>query len=220
MDNSFLPYQWTKEHLISVLTNPINPLLTEIIQIDAFRNIDRKNFVDSKFHDLAYSDVEIDIGSGQKINRPTIVAQQLSLIKPKEGGTYLEIGAGCGYLSSIIGDIIGPSGKVFAIERVLFLVEKMHDNLLKYPHLKNIVIPVFKDGSLGYEDQAPYDGIVISASFKDIPENLWKQLKIGGILIAPTTDYDIRVIERKSINELKETIHPGFVFEEIQTGIE
>ena len=75
------------------------------------------------------------------------------------------------------------------------------------------------DGSQGYKQQAPYDGIHVAASFTQIPEELKIQLKIGGRLIAPQEPDELILIERKSVSTFKQTLHKSFFFDKINTGI-
>ena len=93
-------FSWTKEYLIKVLTTGKNPVLSDPILVNALNFIDRKDFVPRDFEKKAYSDIEIDIGYGEKLTEPTIIAQMLALLKPKYGGKYLDIGTGTGYVAT------------------------------------------------------------------------------------------------------------------------
>jgi protein-L-isoaspartate(D-aspartate) O-methyltransferase len=98
-------------------------------------------------------------------------------------------------------------------------VEIARTNLAKYRDIENIEI-FFKDASLGIPEHAPYDAIHVAVSYGEIPEVLRGQLKIGGRLVAPTSNNDLRLIERSSEKEFRETIHKGYFFDTIKSGVE
>lgn len=227
---SDLPYTWTRDHLNKIITSGNTSILSKDIYKEAFMQIDRGHFVPEEFQDIAYMDKEIELESGQKIDKPTLLAKQIEALQPRKGGRYLEIGAGSGYAAAVIGEIIkpsgpvqdkSPSGKLFALERILFLVEEMRDNFRKYPELESIVEPVFLDGTLGYKSEAPYDGILFSVACDEVDEELKHQLKIGGKIVYAKTDFEIRVIERPELDRFDERVYPGFmILDKIQEGVE
>ncbi|MCK5490997.1 MAG: protein-L-isoaspartate O-methyltransferase [Candidatus Pacebacteria bacterium] len=178
--------------------------------IDAFVSIDRIDFVPENLKNQAYYDIPLPIGYGQTISQPRTVAFMLELLKPTEGDIILDIGSGSGWQSSLLAHIDGDSGKVFAIEIVSELSEFGQNNSKKYKfnNLKFIV----GDGSRGLEKEAPFDKIIIAASaFKKIPEELYKQLKIGGRLVTPV-DNSIWLVIKRSNDKLEKQEFPGFVF--------
>ena len=216
---SATPYQWTHDYLVKVLAyNPKSPIKEPRIK-EAFMGIKREDFVETKDKYMAYEDRPLAIGHGQTISQPTVVAQMLQLLNPKVGGKYLDIGAGSGYVSALLGKIVGEKGTVIGLERIQLLAEKARENVSKYPKLTNTTV-MFKDGTNGYPEKAPFDGIHVGAAYEDIPDNLVRQLKIGGKLVVPTQDNDIRLFERKSKDEINEKIFPGYVFVPIVEGVE
>src|SRR5690606_22050036 len=89
----------------------------------------------------------------------------------------------------------------------------------KYPNIRNVEF-LYRDGKEGLVQEAPYDGIHVAFAFNEIPESLKTQLKVnGGILVCSTEDYNVRVVERKSIDEYEEDIVSGFVFDKGKEGL-
>jgi len=211
---------WTKEYLIQVLTSGKNPILTDPFLINAFMQINREDFLPEKFKQIAYADYEINIGYGQTLTKPTIVAQMLSYLKPKYGGKYLDIGTGTGYVAALLGFVAADKGHVYSLERVQWLWENARGNIQKYKSLVNTVSVLYRDGKDGFSNYAPYDGIHISFAMEDISETLKMQLKPkNGILVVPTIDHNLRVIERISQTEWIEEIVEGFVFSRGEEGL-
>ncbi|MBN1331970.1 protein-L-isoaspartate O-methyltransferase [Candidatus Dojkabacteria bacterium] len=213
-------YTWTHAHLVNVLCGGADPILKDPFLINAFKNIDRADFVPENLKGEAYSDKPLEIGYGQTISQPTTVAKMLSLLRPREGKKYLDIGAGSGYAAALLAYIAGDAGKVFAIERNQYLADMARLNISKYPNLSPRVEVIFKDGSKGLVEKAPYDFIHAAAAFDSIPLEIRNQLAIGGRMIAPTSKDDIRLIERVSPTEFDERIIPGYLFVPIIEGIE
>lgn len=218
--DDFSTFVWNRDYLNELITQGKHRILENKDQIDAFLKVDRADFVSEDNHKDAYADIEVDIGYGQKMNKPTVVAEQIKLLNPKKGGRYLDVGAGTGYTAVLIALIVGEEGKVIAIERNLNLIHLMRENLKKYKELEKIIEIEFKDGIEGDVSQAPYNGILVSFAYEEIPEKLKKQLKIDGRIVAPTKDNDIRVLERKSTLDFVETIYPGYIFESVMEGVE
>ncbi|MEI7579356.1 MAG: protein-L-isoaspartate O-methyltransferase [bacterium] len=211
-------FQWTHEYLIKILTTGKKPILTSLYLKNAFRNIRREDFIPQGHKAKAYQDMDIDIGHGETMDKPTVIAQMLELLKPKIGGTFLDIGTGSGWVTALLAYAAGKEGKVYSIERLQLMVDIARSNLKQYPNITNAVI-LFGDGSKGLAAYAPYNGIHVSAAFEKIPEILINQLKIGGKLVAPTLENDIRLIERESESAFKETIHKGYFFKRISEGV-
>ncbi len=178
--------------------------------IKAFEKFERKYFVPKSLAQYANLNQPLPIGSGQTISQPLTVAFMIELLDPNPGDKILEIGGGSGWQTAILSDIVGKKGKIYSFEIVKSLSEFGSRNLKRF-ELSNIVFQC-KDVSEGYKKSAPYDRIISGASFSKIPKKLKNQLKIGGILIAPTQADDIRKIIRVSKNEYEEEIIPGFVF--------
>ncbi|MCA9384023.1 protein-L-isoaspartate O-methyltransferase [Candidatus Dojkabacteria bacterium] len=211
-------YRWTHQHMVEVLTKGSNPIVKNIYAKNAIKSILREDFVPEQFKAEAYEDKDIDLGFGEKMDKPTVIAQMLELMKPKLGGTYLDIGTGSGWMAALIAFASGATGIVYSIERIQFMAEAARTNLQKYPNISNVEV-IFRDGAAGLPEKAPYDAIHASAAYDEIPAVLTNQLKIGGRLVAPTLEDDVRVVERVSENEFKETVHKGFYFKALEEGV-
>lgn len=212
-------FAWSKEYLVKVVSTGVNPIVTDPIIINALLKIDRKDFIPETLQPKSYMDIELDIGYGEKINKPTIIAQMISLLKPRVGGKYLDLGTGAGYVAIVLGFIAGSTGSVFTMERVQWLWEQARSNSAKYPEVRNVNF-LYRDGAQGLVSKAPFDGIHVSFAMEAVPEELKRQLKVdGGRLVCPTTDMNLRVIERKGIEEFEEEIIPGFIFDPVKLGV-
>ena len=141
----------------------------------------RHLFVDEALASRAYENNALPIGLGQTISQPYIVALMTeALIRDREMGNVLEIGAGCGYQSVILAKI---AKTVYSIERIGALASKLRVRLHAL-HVNNVRVR-HGDGSLGWEKHAPYDAILVAAAAIGIPEALTEQLAIGGRLVIP-----------------------------------
>lgn len=155
--------------------------------VRAFRNVPRENFVPSEMKESAYADRPLSIGEGQTISAPSMIAIMLEVLEAEKGQKILEIGTGSGYNAALLAEIVGPDGKVYSIERFEELAERGEGNLkeLGYDQVEVIV----GDGTLGYEQEAPWDRIIITACAPKVPDPLIDQLRMGGKLVAPVGEY-------------------------------
>ena len=186
-------------------------LKTEKI-IKAFEEIKRVDFLPENVKDLAELNEALPIGRGQTISQPLVVAFMLELLKPEKGDKILDIGSGSGWTSALLAHIVGKEGKIIAIEIIPELTEFGKKNVEKYNFVeKGIVKFVCADGSKGYQNEAPFDKILASASAREIPKAWKKQLKIGGRIVTPIGS-SIWLFLKKSDKEFEETEYPGFVF--------
>ena len=167
----------SREKLIDFLkSNGINDLKV----IEAFRNIPRHYFVPEVLKFEAYKNSALPIGHGQTISQPLTVAMMTQALELDETHSVLEIGTGSGFQTAILAYI---AERVFTVERFKeFTVKarKIHEKL----KIMNIVYRI-GDGSYGWAQFAPFDRIIVTAAFGEIPETLIRQLKINGILITP-----------------------------------
>ncbi len=153
----------------------------------AMLKVPRHLFVPYNYRGEAYTDSPLPIGREQTISAPHMVAIMCELLDLKEGEKVLEIGTGRGYHAAVVAEIVGKSGKVISVERIEELAETAR-NILSALGYDNVVV-VVGDGSGGYEEEAPYDKIYVTASAPDIPEPLVNQLKSGGKMVIPVGDY-------------------------------
>ncbi|BCX13948.1 MAG: hypothetical protein KatS3mg085_480 [Candidatus Dojkabacteria bacterium] len=210
-------FTWDKDYFLKLITDEKNPLVTDPVLISAFKNIDRADFVPVQLKHLAYYDQDIDVGYGEKMIRAIFIAQMLSLLKPQLGGKYLDIGTGTGYVATLLGYIAGKQGQVYTIERVQWFWEQARSNAKKYPDIQNITF-LYRDGLDGLPNKAPFDGIRVGFAIDDVSQ-LRKQLKHGGRLVYPTSDYSLRVLVRKGVYEYEEEVLPGIVIEKGKVGV-
>mgnify|MGYP001373538871 FL=1 len=158
----------------------INKGIKDLSVLDAIANVPRHLFMDSGFIDHAYQDKAFPIGSGQTISQPFTVAFQTELLNVKKGDKILEIGTGSGYQAAVLCEI---GAKVFTIERIKELYRKTSIFLPSINYRPKKMI--YGDGYIGYVEESPYDGIIVTAGASEIPEKLFTQLKIGGRLVVP-----------------------------------
>ncbi len=169
---------------------------------DAMLAVKREDFVPDNMRNLAYRDTPLEIGFGQTISAPHMVALMCEELELEEGLKVLEIGAGSGYHAAIISKIIGEKGKVYTVERIPELVEFAKNNLKK-AGIENVEV-ILGDGSLGLPEHAPYDRILVTCSAPDIPQPLVEQLKEGGILLIPVgRTFSILIKGRKRHGKLE-----------------
>ena len=156
--------------------------------LDAIGKIPRHLFMDSGFLDHAYVDKAFPIAADQTISQPYTVAFQTELLQVKEGSKILEIGTGSGYQTAILCEL---GAKVYSIERQLELFKITSKFLPKLGYRAKKLI--FGDGYKGLKEEAPFDGIIVTAGAPFVPKPLMSQLNIGGRLVIPVGD-DVQVM--------------------------
>jgi protein-L-isoaspartate(D-aspartate) O-methyltransferase len=183
--------------------------------IEAFKNIERGDFLPNEIKNSAQENEALPIGYNQTISQPLTVAFMLEKLDPKPSHKILDIGSGSGFSAALLSYIVGQNGKVIAIERIPELKNFGEKNVSKYGFVeKGIAEFVCADGSKGYQKEAPYDRILVSAvSLKVFPQ--WKdQLKVKGKIVCPLG----QSIEKISQNDYKKKEYPGFVFVPLVEG--
>lgn len=211
-------FSWTHKYLNQVLTTGPDPVVKNPLLKKALSKIQREDFVPATSKDKAFQDVDVLIEDGTILNKPTLICEMLELLDIKESGKYLDIGTGSGWLAALIAESVGPQGVVYSMERIESIARKAVSNIRKYPDLNNLFV-IFRDGSNGLPEYAPYDGIHLSVAMSEIPVSVKSQLSIGGRMVIPTLQNDIRLIVRISQNEFRESVHTGYYFDPIQEGI-
>lgn len=149
----------------------------------ALGNVPRHLFLDSSFADFAYQDKAFPIGSDQTISQPYTVAFQTELLQVRVNHQILEIGTGSGYQTAVL---LEMGAKVYTIERQQELFKKTKLFLPKLGYKPKKII--FGDGYKGLPENAPFDGIIVTAGAPFVPNALLSQLKIGGRLVIPIGD--------------------------------
>ncbi|MDH7517577.1 MAG: protein-L-isoaspartate O-methyltransferase [Candidatus Thermoplasmatota archaeon] len=177
----------------------------------AFLEIPRENFVPEQKKNYAYVDTPLEIGQGQTISAPHMVAIMCEALDVKEGQKILEIGAGSGYHAAIVSKLVGEKGHVYTVERFKSLAEKANENLEKTV-IKNVTV-IVGDGSQGHIEHAPYDRIYVTCASPGVPPPLIDQLKDRGKLLIPVgqTVCELQLVE-KTGKEIKTSDLGGCVF--------
>lgn len=184
-----------RQQLITILKN--KGIKSEVV-LEALSAIPRHLFMDSGFLDHAYQDKAFPIGADQTISQPYTVAFQTELLQVKPGDTILEIGTGSGYQTAVLCEL---GAKVYSIERQLELFKKTSKFLPKIGYRAKKLI--FGDGYKGLKEEAPFDGIIVTAGAPFVPKPLLSQLKIGGRLVIPVGD-DVQIMTLFIRNGAKE----------------
>ena len=170
--------------------------------LEAMRTVPRHLFVDDAMYSKAYGDHPLPIGSGQTISQPYIVALMTQALQLKGSERILEIGTGSGYQAAILSRICE---RVFTIERIDSLLvrsRKIFDKL----HYHNIISRI-DDGTEGWQAEAPFDGILVTAGGPEIPKPLLEQLADPGRMIIPVGDQHVQELQLIEKNEGKIDIH-------------
>ncbi len=183
--------------------------ITDIKVLEAIKTIPRHLFLNSGFEDHAYQDKAFPIGASQTISQPYTVAFQTELLRLQPDAKVLEIGTGSGYQTAIL---LHLKAKVYTIERQneLFKATKLFFNKMGYRPKKM----VFGDGYKGLEENAPFDGIVVTAGAPETPKALLSQLKIDGRLVIPVglEEQEMTLYIRKSQKEFEKKTFGSFRF--------
>ncbi len=171
--------------------------------LKAMEKVPRHHFVPPDLVQFAYDDGPLPIGEGQTISQPYIVALMTELVEPKPNDKVLEIGTGSGYQAAILAEI---AKEVYTIEIVETLGKKAEERLIKHNY-KNITVKI-GDGYQGWEENAPYDAIIVTAAPEHIPQPLVDQLKIGGKLVIPIGEFfqDLILVQKTEKGILKKNV--------------
>jgi protein-L-isoaspartate(D-aspartate) O-methyltransferase len=159
--------------------------------LDAMRKVPRHLFVPAGFEGAAYRDHPLPIGHGQTISQPYIVALMTDLLSVSPGDRVLEVGAGSGYQAAILATL---GAEVFSIERIPEVARIAEENLRR-AGISNVHV-IVGDGTIGYPQGAPYQGIIVTAAAPTVPSPLVDQLAEGGRLVIPIGGRDVQELVR------------------------
>jgi protein-L-isoaspartate(D-aspartate) O-methyltransferase len=175
----------------------------------AMRRVPRHRFVPAHLGDQAYNDYPLPIGEDQTISQPYIVALMTEILEPREQDRVLEIGAGSGYQAAILAELVA---QVFTMDRVGPLADRAVE-MLKSLGYRNIKVRL-GDGTLGWPEEAPFDGIIVTAAAPQVPRPLTEQLALDGRLVIPVGDRYSQTLTlvRKTREGLKFEYHGGCRF--------
>jgi len=177
--------------------------------LQAFRDVPRHLFVPRERAAEAYEDYPIDIGRGQTISQPYMVALMTELLGLQGGERVLEVGTGSGYQAAILAKLCAA---VYTVERLPDLSRRAQA-LLEQLGLARVHCRV-GDGTLGWPEEAPFDRIIVTAAGPSVPASLEAQLAEGGRLVMPTGGrgtQELVVVERRG-GALRRETHGGCVF--------
>lgn len=203
--NDLARHRGMRNKLVKLL---IEKGIRDRLVLKAIGKVPRHLFLDSSFEDFAYQDRAFPIGAGQTISHPYTVAFQSEKLALKEGDKVLEVGTGSGYQAAVL---VAMGIKVYSIERQkeLFDFSRMMLQKLDYK-----LVQTFGDGYIGWQQYAPFDGIIVTAGAPYIPKALLSQLKIGARLVIPVGDKEqrMKVITRKGEEDFSVEDHGDFRF--------
>jgi protein-L-isoaspartate(D-aspartate) O-methyltransferase len=161
--------------------------------LQAMRSVPRHRFVPEEFREAAYDDCALPIGYGQTISQPYVVAVMTEILEPRPEDKILEIGTGSGYQAAVLSRLVEH---VYTIEIIEALAERA-TGVLEELGYDNVTV-LTGDGYRGYPEEAPFDGIVVTAAPEVVPAPLLSQLRVGGRLVIPVgADFqELESIER------------------------
>ena len=177
--------------------------------LNAFRKVPRHLFVDEALFEYAYDDKALPIGLGQTISQPYIVALMTNLLELKRNEKILEIGTGSGFQTAILAQF---SMRVFTIERHRELGIRSR-NKLRSMGYANIVFKI-GDGTRGWENNSPFDKIIVTAGAPFVPKELTNQLSEKGTLLIPSGNRNTQKLEiyKKQNNNITRTTVGNVLF--------
>jgi protein-L-isoaspartate(D-aspartate) O-methyltransferase len=185
--------------------------------LEVMRDTPRHIFVDEALASRAYEDTSLPIGFGQTISQPYIVAHMTEvLLKDFTPRRVLEVGTGSGYQTSVLAQLVP---EVYTVERIAGLQEQARQRLARQLRLSNIRYK-HSDGNWGWKQNAPYDGILVTAAPEEVPQELLNQLAEGGRLVIPSGpngQQQLRVYSREG-DSMKESILGTVSFVPLLTG--
>jgi protein-L-isoaspartate(D-aspartate) O-methyltransferase len=157
--------------------------ITDQRVLDVIGATPRHIFIDEALSHRAYEDTALPIGHNQTISQPFIVAlmTQALLNKPRE--RVLEIGTGSGYQTAVLAALVK---RVYTVERIAPLIDRARERF-RALHLRGIRLK-YDDGNMGWPEQGPFDGIIVTAAARSVPDALIEQLAVGGRMVIPVGD--------------------------------
>ena len=184
--------QRTRDRLVSRLRS--TGVASESV-LEAIGKTPRHLFVDEALASRAYEDTALPIGHGQTLSQPYVVAlMTTALLEGGRRSRVLEVGTGSGYQAAILAQLLP---QVYTVERIRRLMERAQA-LIRVLKLYNVYFR-HSNGQTGWTEKAPFDGILLTAAPRQVPEGLVDQLTVGGRLVAPVGDpgqQELLLVER------------------------
>ncbi|HEY4613747.1 MAG TPA: protein-L-isoaspartate(D-aspartate) O-methyltransferase [Bacteroidota bacterium] len=156
--------------------------IRDVRVLAAMMKLERHHFVGAAFRNRSYEDTALPIGKAQTISQPYTVAFMTQELQPRSGMKVLEIGTGSGYQAAVLAEL---GCRVYTIERHIDLLNSARK---VFEQLGYRIISRGGDGTVGWTEFAPYDGIMVTAGAPEVPEPLMNQLADGGRLVIPVGD--------------------------------
>ncbi|MBW2435300.1 MAG: protein-L-isoaspartate(D-aspartate) O-methyltransferase [Deltaproteobacteria bacterium] len=178
MDREAIKYERQREDMVNHQLKPRGIIDPHVLE--ALRTVPRHLFVSEALRDQAYGDYPLPIGEQQTISQPYIVAEMTQALELGQDDRVLEIGTGSGYQAAVLAEIVY---RVYTIERIRALYIQAR-KLLDRLNYHNIIMRC-SDGTTGWQDESPFDAIMVTAGAPEVPEKLVDQLATGGRMIVP-----------------------------------
>ncbi len=194
MKNNSDRQAWARERMVEKDISPRG--IKDQRVLDAMLKVPRHLFVGEARRMSAYEDHPLPIGEGQTISQPYIVALMTEALKLTGSETVLEIGTGSGYQTAILAEL---AARVYSIERIPSLTGRAR-KVLDSLGYKNVLVKL-SDGTVGWDEYAPYDRILVTAGAPSVPEPLVDQLVPGGILVIPVGSNSLQELVRVTKRE-------------------
>ncbi len=203
-------YDFAAERAAMVAEQIVGRGITDTAVIRAMRIVPREHFVLPEYQEYAYSDGPLPIPAEQTISQPYVVALMISLLRLQPTDRVLEIGTGSGYAAAVLSRIVR---EVYTVERHAALVAYAQERLADLGY-DNVFIR-HGDGSLGWPEHAPYDGIIVAAGGPKVPQTLREQLAVNGRLVMPVgkrTSQSLVLVEREGESKFRQKKLQGVRF--------
>ena len=159
--------------------------------LEVMSTVPRHLFVEVGLQGHAYGDASLPIGEKQTISQPYMVASMTAALELQGTERILEIGTGSGYQTAVLSRLVK---RVYSVERIAVLAGRAR-KILDQLQMSNINIKI-GDGTIGWKDQAPFDGILVAAGSPDVPTKYLEQLDVGGKLILPVGNQQQQILTR------------------------
>lgn len=148
--------------------------------LEAMSKVPRHIFLDEALAHRSYEDTALPIGHSQTLSQPYIVARMTEVLMRHKPSRVLELGTGSGYQTAILANLVD---QVFSVERIKPLQDQARERL-RTLGVRNVILK-HADGGMGWPEKGPFDGIIVTAAPREVPQELKSQLADGGVLVVP-----------------------------------
>lgn len=163
---------------------------------DAMAAVPRADFLPAEVQHLAAEDVALPLGYEQTNSQPRTVAAMLRLLAVEPGHRVLDVGAGSGWSTALLGHLVGEPGQVLGVELVPELAQQAVGTLAQYS-MEWAQVREADPDVLGAPEEGPYDRILVSAEAEELPDSLVAQLSDGGVMVVPVRSEMLKVVKRE-----------------------